>query len=33
MELMDHTFKKVYQVLNQTIPEEMIGKIAVAVSE
>ena len=29
---MDHIFKKVYKVLKQTIPEEVIGKVVVAVS-
>lgn len=30
---MEHIFIKVYRVLEQTIPEEVIGKVAVAVSE
>ena len=36
MELMDtsmeHIFKRVYKVLKQTIPEEIIGKVVAAVS-
>lgn len=36
MELMDtsmeHIFKKVYKELKETIPEEIIGKVVVAVS-
>ena len=36
MELMDtsmeYIFKKVYKVLKQSIPEEIIGKVVVAVS-
>ena len=37
MELMDtsmeHIFKKIYKVLKQSIPEEIIGKVVVAVSK
>ena len=37
MELMDasmeHIFKRVYKELKQSIPEEIIGKVVVAVSK
>ena len=37
MELMDtsmeHIFKRVYKDLKQTIPEEIMGKVVVAVSK